>query len=373
MAEPFTIFDSKQLHDKQPLLWDEEITDTSGNATSIHSVVDAATTMHVEAGDSVVRQTFQRFNYQPGKSQLVMFTLVLGVQETGVIGRAGYFDESNGVFFESTDGTVFVVVRKDGVDNRIEQQDWNIDRVDGNGPSRVVANPTAAQILVIDFEWLGVGTVRFGAYVGGKLVYLHAEHHATIVDSVYMSTPNLPLRYEISSTGPTAELMHICSTIMSEGGVEENGIQFYEDLSAHVNANSTSVWYALLGIRLSADHIGDRIAVRKTSLMATTNDIFRWGLFFNPTVAGAFVYASVNGVEVAQGDQVNNPSVNLLTGGHKIDGGYAKSSTVVNLPTRSKRNLGQAINGDRDEIVLAVNPLTSNMDVLGGLGWEEII
>lgn len=39
-SEPFTIFDSKQLHDKQPLFWDESV---GGSATSAHSPANAAT------------------------------------------------------------------------------------------------------------------------------------------------------------------------------------------------------------------------------------------------------------------------------------------------------------------------------------------
>lgn len=79
VADPNTLFDSKMLWDKQPLIWDEEITNGSGNATSTHSVTDSRVRMHVEAGDTIIRQTFMRFNYQPGKSQQAMFTGVIGV------------------------------------------------------------------------------------------------------------------------------------------------------------------------------------------------------------------------------------------------------------------------------------------------------
>ena len=72
ISEPFTIFDSKQLHNNQPLFWDDA--ETSGTGTSsAHSSARASTTISVSAttAGKRVRQSLQRFNYQPGKSQLV--------------------------------------------------------------------------------------------------------------------------------------------------------------------------------------------------------------------------------------------------------------------------------------------------------------
>jgi len=62
-----TLFDTKQLHDKLPLFYDEVI--NGGGASSTHSVTDAATTMTVsDNGEYVIRQSKQIMNYQPGES-----------------------------------------------------------------------------------------------------------------------------------------------------------------------------------------------------------------------------------------------------------------------------------------------------------------
>lgn len=91
-----TIFDSKQLYDKAPLFWNEQ---TVGSATSVFDQPNAQTTMTVFApGDLVIRQTKQRFNYQPGKSQLILMTGNLGDPVAGVIKRLGSFDSENGIF-----------------------------------------------------------------------------------------------------------------------------------------------------------------------------------------------------------------------------------------------------------------------------------
>jgi hypothetical protein len=70
--------------------------------------------------------------------------------------------------------TAEMVIRKGGVDNEIvPQSQWNVDRLDGTGPSKVNIDFTKSQIFVTDYQWLGVGRVRFGFYAYGKIHYCH--------------------------------------------------------------------------------------------------------------------------------------------------------------------------------------------------------
>ena len=67
VSEPYTVFDSKQLGSNQSLFWDDQ--ETSGSGTSSdYSEDTSSTTLTVSAttAGTRVRQTFQRFNYQPG-------------------------------------------------------------------------------------------------------------------------------------------------------------------------------------------------------------------------------------------------------------------------------------------------------------------
>ena len=80
--------------------------------------------------------------------------------------------------------------------------------------------------VIIDYEWLGVGRVRVGFIIDGLIKYCHYFNHSNddTFTSVYMSSPNLPLRYDIQSDGTNpGELDHICSTVISEGGIEQTG------------------------------------------------------------------------------------------------------------------------------------------------------
>lgn len=159
-----------------------------------------ATTAGVRA-----RQTRMRFNYQPGKGQEVILTGVFGAGQAGITKRIGYFDTNNGLFFQLS-GTTLSVVRRTStsgspVDNVVTQANWNIDKLDGTGASGVTLDLTKTQIMIIEFEWLGVGRVRYGFDIDGKIIFVHQLFNANNLTEVYISTPNLPVKYEIANDG----------------------------------------------------------------------------------------------------------------------------------------------------------------------------
>jgi hypothetical protein len=180
-SQPFTLFDSKQIWDdpdiannaeNYPLFWDNQ--EVSGGGTSTAFNVNRASTIlgvSLNTAGERVRQTKQRFNYQPGKSQVGIFTCINLGSTSGIAKRVGLFDDANGLFFQSQDGVVSVVVRSFAtgvaVDTAIPQSSWNKDKMDGTGASGVTLDFAKSQIPFVDFEWLGVGRVRFGWFVDG--------------------------------------------------------------------------------------------------------------------------------------------------------------------------------------------------------------
>jgi len=388
IADPYTLFDSKQIFDNQPLLWDESL-ESGGGISSAHSTDTASTviTSTVSTAGKFTRQTFMRFNYQPGKSQLINMTgiLVRDTSGTGVARRIGYFDDNNGLFFEESEGVVGVVRRTyvtgSAVDNRVAQSSWNLDTMDGNGPSGVTIDWSLTQIFVIDFEWLGVGRVRMGLNVNGATYYVHQFLNANVLDKVYMSTPNLPLRYQVETTAssPAVTMECICTSVVSEGGQSKNGVLRYASTEGtHVACNSDNVVYAIIGIRLKSTHIAETVDVEKVSIqIQTASETGEWIVILNPTVAGTFTYndQTNSGVQVATG-----ATANTVTNGTRLDGGFAQSTSGGGGSgggTEAVLNairLGAAIDGTVDEIVLCWMPNggTSSHDIEGSIHWREL-
>jgi hypothetical protein len=173
-------------------------------------------------------------------------------------------------------------------------------------------------------------------------------------------------------TGPAASLEHICSTVVSEGGRNPIGVLRYGSTNGtHVDANVVNTVYAVVGIRLKAAFIGTRIELIGAGALAETNDNFEWILIWNPTVAGAFTYASLatdSAIEIARGALANT-----VTGGTPITGGWGSGSTqrAIASELQNAMVLGAAIDGTVDEIVLCARPLAVNLDIQGSLSWRE--
>ncbi|MBT8342937.1 MAG: hypothetical protein KJP07_23255 [Desulfatitalea sp.] len=382
ISSPFTIFDSKPIYDKQSLFFSESL---GGSATSVHSTIHCRVRMTVtaSASDYAIRQTKQRFNYQPGKSTLILFTF-FATQQTGVTKRMGYFDgtgatfmtPNNGIFFSVSGSTLSWNIAKNGTTTQtVTQANWNFDPLDGTGPSRVTLDTDAVLIGLADIEYLGVGRVRVGFVVDGLIRYCHYFNHANYptYTSVYMSTPNLPIRYDIQSDGTGGGSSdQICTTVISEGGVELTGVSRSIDTqNVHLNANAADQAYVLLALRLKTTHLDLTVLPQSMSMISETNDDFKWALLLNPTYAGALTYADItnSGCQRAAGATANTISAE----GTKIASGYAKTTGSIEAEIVSNLRIGSTIAGVRDELVLSVTPLASNADIQGALLFRELL
>ena len=179
VSTPETIIDSKQLHDKAPLIWDEELVN---GGTATHSQLNANTVLAVtNSGDAVIRQTKQRFNYQPGKSQSIKMTGSLSNADnsSSVLGlclsdASTPFNITDGIYFECLNSILNVVIEKNNIRTVVTQTDWNIDKFDGTGDSGFIIDATKLNVFFIDFEWLSAGDVRMGFFITNKLFYCHS-------------------------------------------------------------------------------------------------------------------------------------------------------------------------------------------------------
>lgn len=388
VSNPVTLFDSKQLFDAGPLFWDDQ-EESGASTTSSHSTATASTTIGV-AGTTAglrTRQTFMRFNYQPGKSQLIFCTFVLDKTGggVGIDRRIGIFDDDNGIFLWDDEGTYKFVQRTSTSGSpsdttAVAQSSWNLDKMDGTGVSNKTLDFTKSQILVIDFEWLGVGRVRCGFVIDGSIYYAHEFRNTNNLSQVYMSTPNLPLRYQIENdgTGAASTLEHICSSVISEGGQEDNGILRYSSTdNTQVDCAVVGTLYVIKGIRLKSTHLDAvvKLASIAVTLQSASDDI-EWRLVFDPTIGGSPSWSNETNSAV---QTMTGATTITATGGYTICGGYistgtaqSASSGVVNT-IENALLLGSSIAGTAQTICLCAKSLTAvNALVEGSINWREL-
>lgn len=399
VSEPQTIFDSKLLYgDNESLLWDEELisgTMATSGPTAAKPFIDFTST-NTTAGRRV-RQTFVRFNYQPGKSQMILMTGILELAsgtKTGCQRRIGIFDDDNGAFFESDAGTVGVTVRTNDtgspVDTTVAQTSWNLDTMDGStdssNPSGFTLDITKGQIFVIDYQWLSIGRVRFGLEIGERIEYVHEHSVANSGVVPWSSTPNLPLRIEIVTTTDSGvcSMRCICSTVISEGGTDDTGIVHHKSTAgAGVTTDTENLLFAVIGLQLKTTHLGASVEILEAiNQIHTTNEFIEWVLLHGVkgnaiTVAGTFTFGDLanSAVQFALGAGATN----TVTGGVEVGGGYIETGgnqaggSLARGLLHTELSLGAAIDGTRSQIVLCVRPIggISAATVEAALTWRE--
>ena len=383
IADMDTLFDSKLSYSKLPELWDEVV---SANASSTHVEVDSCVQLTVTANNAyALRQTRQRWNYQPGKSSLLLCTFRFPVVQ-GVTARVGLMHGNytaphvihDGVYLEIADGIVSACISK-GTESggivgtqRVPQSQWNIDRLDGMGPSGKTVDWTKAQILQIDFQWLGVGGVRFGIEVDSVMVYVHEFKHAGLVESVYMHNGTQPIRYEIRSTGGTGTLCQICSSVSSEGGSNKTGITAVADTDGVLVSCAIGAIRLLTALRINPANSDVQLLVEKIYTLntaAATN--YRWVLLLNPTIVGTPAWVDVGSSPV---QQWIGTGAETMTGGISLDAGYAsRDSRQTASTTNPALNPGVSIAGTPDIVALGIESIGGTSTCAGGIGVRQLV
>jgi len=207
-----TSFFNTFQYGKETDVWDEA---TTGTASAVHNPSASNVVMSVgsTAGDKIIRQTRNVMRYIPGRISLISFAIRLETPVVGVRRRFGVYDENDGAFFEDDGGTYAVVLRSKAsgsvVETRVTRDNWNGDKLDGNGPSQITADPAAIQMINIEYEWYGAGQVVFSYTIDGETHTIHKFNIANRQNQVWCSTPFLPIRVELENVTGAAGTHYI--------------------------------------------------------------------------------------------------------------------------------------------------------------------
>lgn len=384
VSENYTIFDSKLLIDTASLFWDYTGS-SAANSSVTYNQERAAAILHITGSNYMCRQTRMRFNYQPGKSQLILMTGDM-TPEPGVIKRIGLFESIggvgqplNGIYFERSGSDLYTCIARSGsIHYRQTQSAWNIDTLTtGNqlNPSGYNHNPLMTQIYAFDFEWLGVGNIRFANVLDGKIVPLDQHSHANTENMVTFSNPNLPCRYSIQSSITTASgsMQTICSSVQTEGGFQINGIpRTLSNNIAGITVSTTLV--PLITLRQKAGQNMSTIILDNINLVSImgANQQTELRVILNPTfsVTPAFTSSLNSTIEY-----------NIGTSGTITDGtGTSLKTLVVGTTTEQAQSsitsplrLGASITNVSDIICLAAISSGTNATTVATLNYTEIL
>jgi len=385
-SSPLTLFDSSHRYADNNLWATLTGGTTSTSASSQFIQTQGLVELKVDAlsGSKVYRETTKVFAYQPGKSLQILNTFTFNPAKTNLRQRVGYFGADNGIYLELDDSTLYMVERSitsgSLSSRRIEQSQWNVDRLDGSGPSGLTLDITKAQILWADIEWLGLGTVRTGFVINGQFVPCHYFHHANLIDSTYITTGSLPLRYEIENKAATSgpsKLKQVCSTVISEGGYELRGLQQAAgtEITAPKDLTVKGTFYPVVSIRLKSARQDAIVILTALSIMGLGTGVYNWRAVASGTTSGG-TWTDAGSANSAVEYKLDGTS---LSGGRVLASGYlasnAQGSPTIDILKEAlfkfqlERN---SFTNTSFELTLAVAASKDGDDIYGSMDWEEV-
>lgn len=421
VSNPLTLFTSKQQSTDDP---DQMSTLTVGTGSTSYTPPYPHTNMQVSAnGDKVIRQSKLYVPYQPGKTlqYLLTGTLMDDTSIENVRARIGQFDSitektvdsqptGDGFFFEVIGGTpptINLVYRDSNTsdipaptpptqtDTVVPQDDWNIDKVDGTGPSGYVFDPSKRQIFVFQIAWLGVGDILCGLFNDNRFIPCHRFNFLGTGSGVAYSTRgSLPCRYEIEAIGipaSTATMRQVCCSVSSDAGFTPRGDNYSVSMTSTKSISTTEV--PIISLRLnqtgtSFKKVRTILNILKVSLILTANAdvIYNIYLFQNPTQFGAGPLTGASFVNQSTDVSIPNSAAEYdisatavdLTGVtypfKRFDTGFiTKTVSVFIAEDISERTLllTSDISGNSDLLVITMRTFSGNQSAAASIQWQE--
>jgi hypothetical protein len=378
-----TIFFNTFQYGKETDVWDES---TANGASAVFNANISGIVMAVTSnvGSKVIRQTRNVQRYTPGRAQSIAFAVRLDYPTVGVRRRFGMFDGNDGFFFEDT-GTVnannvpqYAVVVINSGNNTVERvyrDQWNGDKLDGNGPSGITANSALQQLIMVDYEWYGAGEIIFSFVINGLPRVIHTIKTGNRSTGPWSKTPFLPIRLEIENFGGAAGTHYLyqgSNSLLTEGTVEKLGIA--ENILTPLEGTSLPLartFYPIVSIRLKSTALTGIVLPAFFQAATVDNTTIYYKLIRNGTVNGTWV----DHPEPNAFTQYNYNSTGEITDGVVLTSGIIPAggggasivfdeNTVYQL---GRSNLGTV----SDTLTLAVAGQGTNKSAIASLTWIE--
>lgn len=380
VSTPLTLFEHENLSGTNTFKWETSVsgTGTITDPTSLASNATVLGTGGTAAGSGAVRQTRAYLRFLAGKSLLGSMTFKFGLGVTGVAKRVGYFDTNNGIFLEQNGTTINFVVRSSStgsaVDTATAQSAWNIDKLDGTGPSGMTFDPTGSQN--IRFDMIGTSAYRLYFYYRNQYWLVHEISNTNLgTPTVPSSTvSSLPIRQEITNltTAGASATMNISNcNLVSEGAVEP--VPAY-DFSTNNGITTISVTTRAPILTVQTKTLGVNGLRNFGSVIPTAYQIYAdqsvfYELVLNGTLTGA-AFASVDAKSLINVDH----TATAITGGTIIDSGYIsnsnKQSGTLSLSIFFPLVYTSLLN-KQDSLSIVITALSTAAHCAGSFSWAE--
>lgn len=395
-ASPFvsdvttTVAEVKTFYTKDALRVDDL---QLGGGVSTHDGGRNAVLMSVSTSQTsrVLRQTYTYaiVNVMKTSYAVVGATLITDTSVRNTVAKAGIFDDNidtinsfmqrgNGVFFQWRSGEGLSLVLRSNysgaqVDVTVQRADWNLDALDGSGPSSRVLDPTAENTYVFEVSAFGGSVVRAGYMQDGGVIWCHR------FVNVRLGCASLPLRWEIGRIDRLLETSanDAASMLQGAGSIFIQGLDDVPVVTRSVSSTAVRSVTAATGPapvffmmnRSSVGHV--RLLLRRLTIANLDQGVARWSLVKNSwngsLTLGTLVAVPDSYVLYTTGSTGGNPGA-----GYVVASGFVGSGITTHDLDDKGIYLQTRFSGTSDNLILYVQYLRGVVTVVPSVEWIEV-
>jgi hypothetical protein len=374
-----SIFFNTFQYGKETDVWDES---TANGGSAVHNPNVSGVTLSVTntLNSEVVRQTIHTMRYIPSRTSTLTFSVKLNPPTSGIRRRFGLNNGIDGFYFEDDgSGDYFCcIANSTGTPalQRVGRANWNGDKLDGNGPSGIVADPTKQQIVSFDYEWYGAGQVKFGFVINGQTHIIHTFNTANELVNPWCRTPFLPIRIEIKNTtggqaAGTYTISQGSNSLISEGESEKLGVaQNIQTAITGITTGSANTYTHLLSLRLKASALQGVVLPAYFQVATLDNTSVFYKLVRNATITG--------GTWVDMPDPNSFTQYNItatgFSDGINLDSGFVipGSGNKIAIDKNTQFQIGRSSMGTvSNTISIVVASAANNKEAVAEMTWIE--
>jgi hypothetical protein len=252
------------------------------------------------------------------------------------------------------------------IDNRVPQSEFNLDKVDGTGPSGYILDASKMQMLLIQYTWYGAGFVDYGLRGPlGNYIMCHRIQNNNVNDEAYFRSGNLPVRYSANNEGTTARLAIAANAVATSITIDsESAGQFplaSVDYPFYVQIENEVV-------KCSSHTLGSTTLNNLTR--GATFSLWQDGQSRSFTMGTAASHSANVGVSLL--DCTSSPTLNHWGSAVIMDGGFDQDRGYAFTYSRNNMALPTTTDAKSTVFLMRLAPSVSNT-IIGDIGTRDLI
>ncbi|MBA3815965.1 MAG: hypothetical protein H0X29_05510, partial [Parachlamydiaceae bacterium] len=195
---------------------------------------------------SVTLSSKARVNISQGQGVSCIFAALYGIGSESTTQIVGMGNQTDGFFFGLVDSTFCILWRNNSLATTINQSNWNVDPMDGTGPSGITLDYTKGNVFKIQAQ-LDFGNVNFfiESPLTGQLILVNQIRYANNYVEKSLSNPGMQLMAQVNSSVSFGQLSVASMGLFLEGN------EAYAEVRNSVSASKiiTTVFENILTIQ----------------------------------------------------------------------------------------------------------------------------